>query len=133
MRSLLFTFISTLFVLVIPTSPYTQESYYPGEWGEWEKKSPSEVGMDESAINDAIKFAKDNESESPRNLEHAHYLGFGKEPFGDAVGPHKTRGDQTGIIIKNGYIIAEWGEPFRVDMTFSVSKSFFVIYCRYSI
>ena len=30
----------------------------------------------------------------------------------------------TGIIIKNGYIIAEWGEPFRVDMTHSVTKSF---------
>ena len=30
----------------------------------------------------------------------------------------------TGIIIKNGYIIAEWGEPLRVDMTHSVTKSF---------
>jgi CubicO group peptidase (beta-lactamase class C family) len=80
--------------------------------------------MQEDLIDDAIQFAKNNESKSPRNLEHAHYLSFGKEPFGDAVGPHKTRGDQTGIIIKDGYIIAEWGEPTRVDMTFSVSKSF---------
>ena len=30
----------------------------------------------------------------------------------------------TGIIIKNGYIVAEWGEPFRVDMAHSVTKSF---------
>ena len=87
-------------------------------------KTPEEVGISQNAVDEAIKFAKENESDNPRNLEHAHYLGFGKEPFGDAVGPHKTRGDQTGIIIKDGYIIAEWGEPFRVDMTFSVSKSF---------
>ena len=28
------------------------------------------------------------------------------------------------MVIKNGYIVAEWGEPFRVDMTHSVTKSF---------
>ena len=30
----------------------------------------------------------------------------------------------TGIILRNGYIVAEWGDPHRVDMTFSVTKSF---------
>src|SRR5690606_31823475 len=30
----------------------------------------------------------------------------------------------TGLIVRNGYIVAEWGEPERVDMTFSVTKSF---------
>ncbi len=28
------------------------------------------------------------------------------------------------MIVKDGYIVAEWGEPFRVDMTHSVTKSF---------
>jgi CubicO group peptidase (beta-lactamase class C family) len=36
----------------------------------------------------------------------------------------KTRGEPTGIIIKNGFIVAEWGEPERPDMTHSVAKSF---------
>ncbi|MGH7445379.1 MAG: serine hydrolase domain-containing protein, partial [Longimicrobiales bacterium] len=53
-----------------------------------------------------------------------HYMSFGREPFGEAVGVFKERGPQTGIIIRNGYIVAKWGEPERVDMTFSVSKSF---------
>ena len=57
-----------------------------------------------------------------RNLSQAQT--FGREPFGDIIGPTKPRGDMTGIVIKNGYIIAEWGEPFRVDMTHSVTKSF---------
>ncbi|MBO0160193.1 hypothetical protein, partial [Vibrio parahaemolyticus] len=29
-----------------------------------------------------------------------------------------------GLIIKSGYIVAEWGEPARIDMAFSVTKSF---------
>jgi len=27
-------------------------------------------------------------------------------------------------VIRKGYIVAEWGEPFRVDMTHSISKTF---------
>ncbi|MEE9372150.1 MAG: serine hydrolase [Saprospiraceae bacterium] len=113
-----------IFIILLPFISTSQHVYYPGEWGDWEKKSPTEVGMNDKAIADAIKYAQEHESESLRNLEHAHYQGgFGREPFGDAIGPHKTRGDQTGIIIKDGYIIAEWGEPFSVDMTMSVTKS----------
>ena len=52
-----------------------------------------------------------------------HYATFGREPFGYVIGPIKDRGDQTGIIIHKGYIVAEWGEPKRVDMTHSVTKS----------
>jgi CubicO group peptidase (beta-lactamase class C family) len=35
-----------------------------------------------------------------------------------------SRGAPTGIVVRNGYIVAEWGDPARVDMTFSVTKSF---------
>ena len=30
----------------------------------------------------------------------------------------------TGVIVRHGYLVAEWGEPQRIDMTFSVTKSF---------
>ncbi|MEO1022165.1 MAG: serine hydrolase [Bacteroidota bacterium] len=100
------------------------QSYFPGSWGNWENKTPQEAGFNPEKLQAAIEYAQSQESQSPRNLEENHYLGFGREPFGDGVGPFKTRGEQTGIIIKDGYIVAEWGEPFRVDMTFSVSKSF---------
>src|SRR5204863_2040191 len=63
------------------------------------------------------------ESRNPRDLVMNHYATFGREPFGYAIGPIKDRGDQTGIIIHKGYIVAEWGEPLRVDMTHSVTKS----------
>ena len=80
--------------------------------------------MDSAKLAEAVAFAIERESRAPRDLEEAHYRTFGREPFGEAVGPFRTRGDPTGIILRGGYIVAEWGDPGRVDMTFSVTKSF---------
>jgi len=116
-----------LSVLLFFLTPYLliSQSYYPNAGYDWEKKNPEELGLMADSIQSAIAYAQANESTGERNLEVNHYLnGFGREPFGYGVGPFKTRGDQTGIIIKDGYIVAIWGEPTRVDMTFSVTKSF---------
>ena len=98
--------------------------YFPAPGDQWERKRPEDVGMDGAKLQEAIAFAKQSESRAPRDLEEAHYQTFGREPFGDAVGPFKPRGPASGVIVRRGYIIAEWGEPARVDMTFSVTKSF---------
>jgi CubicO group peptidase (beta-lactamase class C family) len=90
----------------------------------WERRTPEQVGMDGAKLQEAIAFAKERESRAPRDLEEAHYQSFGREPFGGAVGPFQPRGDASGVIVRNGYIVAEWGDPARVDMTFSVTKSF---------
>lgn len=50
--------------------------------------------------------------------------GFEKEPFHEILGPTKKRGGSAGMILKNGYIISKWENANRVDMTFSVTKSF---------
>lgn len=97
--------------------------YYP-EASQWQRKAAAEVGLSADKLQEAVAFAREKESKTPRNLEIAHYQSFGREPFGDAVGPFAERGPATGLIIKNGYIVATWGEPERVDMTFSVTKSF---------
>jgi CubicO group peptidase (beta-lactamase class C family) len=80
--------------------------------------------MDAVRLKEAIDFARSNETSAPRDLERNHYLSFGREPYGEAVGPFKARGDVTGVIVRHGYLVAEWGEPHRADMTFSVTKSF---------
>lgn len=98
------------------------EVYYPGK--EWQHKSANEVGVDPTLLKEAVDFAIASETKAPRDLKLNHYRSFGREPFGDPTGPIKDRGEQTGIIIKNGYVIAEWGEPWHVDMTHSVTKSF---------
>ena len=50
--------------------------------------------------------------------------GFSKEPYHKILGPTKKRGGPAGMILKNGYQIASWGSVERVDMTFSVTKSY---------
>jgi CubicO group peptidase (beta-lactamase class C family) len=36
----------------------------------------------------------------------------------------KDRGGPAGVIIRHGYIVAQWGDLKRVDMTFSTTKSY---------
>jgi CubicO group peptidase (beta-lactamase class C family) len=104
---------------------YAQQTneYFPPR-GTWKKQSPVRSGFDTAKLNAAIRFAITNESKNPRNMELSQKMSFGKEPFGEAIGPFADRGDPTGLIIHKGYIVAEWGEPSRVDMVHSVSKSF---------
>ena len=121
------SFVLLFFLLRVSANaqnPTSTEPYFPGSWGEWEILSPAAAGFDPVKLQEAIDFAISMETENPRNMEINHYGTFGREPFGDGIGPFKSRGEMTGIIVKNGYIVAEWGEPFRVDMTHSVTKSF---------
>lgn len=113
-------------VLFAATAAQAQRGavYYPVPGDAWERRAPTQVGMDAALVDSAVAFAVANESRAPRDLELAHYQTFGREPFGEAVGPFSEHGDPAGIIIRNGYIVAEWGDPHRVDMTFSVTKSF---------
>ena len=99
-------------------------AYYPGPGDDWERRMPEQVGMDARLLEEAIAFAKATESKNPRDLALEHEVLFGREPHSEAIGPFKTRGDMTGIILRHGYLVAEWGEPARVDMTFSMTKSF---------
>jgi len=80
--------------------------------------------MDSARLAAAVGFAVANETKATRDLLLAHLRSFGREPYGDAVGPFTTRGDPSGVVVRRGYVVAEWGDPRRVDMTFSVTKSF---------
>lgn len=96
--------------------------YVPG--ATWEHRSASAVGLDSVKLADAIAFAIASDAKAPRDMEESHYRSFGREPYGQGIGPFKPRGEPTGVILRGGYIIASWGEPDRVDMTHSVTKSF---------
>lgn len=116
-----------LLVLLIASNAFTQnknaKAYFPAAQN-WELRLPADLGVDAGKINEAIEIAKAAESKNPRNMEISHYQSFGKEPFGEGIGPFAERGDPTGLIIYKGYIIASWGDPSRCDMTHSVTKSF---------
>ncbi len=98
--------------------------YFPGPGDAWERRAPEEVGLNPDRLREAVEFAISAESQAPRDLLQNHIGTFGQEPIGEAIGPFRERGDASGVILRNGYIVAEWGDPFRVEPTFSVTKSF---------
>ncbi|GAA0537879.1 serine hydrolase domain-containing protein [Chitinophaga japonensis] len=111
------------FTVFAQSRPSKTAGYFPPR-GEWEHRAPAQLGLDTAQLQAAIRFAQENESKYPRNLELTQAIQFGKEPYSAGIGPFSNRGDATGVIVYKGYIVAEWGEPFRVDITNSVTKSF---------
>jgi CubicO group peptidase (beta-lactamase class C family) len=104
-----------------PDSP-PEGDYFP-EREVWERRRPEELGLDSALVRQAVAAAAEAPSDAPRDLAAAHATTFGLEPHGEAIGPLGTRGEQTGLIVYRGYIVAEWGEPERADQAFSVAKS----------
>lgn len=100
-----------------------KDGYFPPA-NEWEKKSLHTMGIDSVKIQQAIAFAMEKDNKAPRNMEIMQAQSFGKEPFGEGIGPFSERGNPTGLIVYKGYIIAQWGDPYSVEMTHSVTKSF---------
>ncbi|MEN9791359.1 MAG: hypothetical protein RLZZ63_1017 [Gemmatimonadota bacterium] len=100
----------------------TATLYVPGAI--WEHRAPSSMGIDSVRLAEAIAFAIARETRAPRDMEENHYRTFGREPFGQGIGPFAPRGAPTGVILRGGYVVASWGDPDRVDMTHSVTKSF---------
>ncbi len=96
--------------------------YVPGRT--WETRRPAEAGLDSARLAAAIAFAVANEAKAPRDMEENHYRTFGREPYGQGIGPFAPRGAPTGVVVRGGRVVAQWGEPDRVDMTHSVTKSF---------
>jgi CubicO group peptidase (beta-lactamase class C family) len=109
------------FIGVLVSLCASAQTYYPD--AAWQRKAPADVGIDAARLKEAVDYAIANEVRNPRDLTLNHYQTFGREPHGAAIGPIKDRGDPTGVIVRRGYIVAEWGEPLRVDMTHSVTKS----------
>lgn len=99
-----------------------QSPYFPDT--AWQTKTPRELKMDKIWLDSAVKFAMGNENKFDRDLRVANLKAYANEPGYKILGPMKERGGPAGLIIKNGYIVAQWGDINRVDMTFSVAKSF---------
>jgi len=117
----------TLFVplLVAGFTPLRAEkvsSYFPPA-GQWETKSPAEVGVDPVRLNAAVEYAK----------AHGSTWDFEKDQvrkFGTPLGPlPKTRAETNGIIVRHGYIIAAFGDTKAADPVYSVAKSFLSTLC----
>lgn len=113
---------SILFVVLFLCTQLNAQ-YYPSKLS-WETKKAAEAGFDATRLATAVDFAEANEYSGQRDLRLAILQSFSREPDHQLQGPTKERGGPAGLIIKDGYIIAQWGDTKRVDMTFSVTKSY---------
>ena len=117
--------ITPIFIFLFLSSLFAQKvEYFPKRNESWVTKNPAEFKIDVQKLNNAVDFAQSNEYSGSRDLRIAILKGFEKEPFHEILGPTKKRGGPAGMILKNGYLITSWGDTKRVDMTFSVTKSF---------
>src|SRR4051812_38127407 len=91
--------------------------YFPPK-GEWKTARPAEVGMDSARLQAAVDFA----------LASAATWDFDRDQvrtFGTPLGPlPKTRAETNGIILRHGYIVAQFGDVKANDPVYSVAKSF---------
>ncbi len=105
------------------TTPQPPPPYFPDRW-DWRQSQPAEAGMDQARLDEAVKYAVANQNPATADLAIDLATTFGREPLDTPVGPIRPRGALNGLVVRHGVIVAEWGETNRVDMTFSVTKSF---------
>jgi CubicO group peptidase (beta-lactamase class C family) len=104
-------------------------SYVPAT-GKWETRSPEGLGLRADGLRAAIDFHRAHESAWPRDfiVKSGRFIGVADEPAdSEVLGPVLPRKDINGLIVRNGHVAAEWGETDRVDMSFSVAKSYLAI------
>lgn len=115
--------VSSLFVFISLQLLAQSVDYFPPV-NSWEERSASSFGINQSKLDSALDSIISFEYSGPIDLRQAILKGFEREPYHKILGPTKRRGGPAGMIIKNGYVIAKWGDTKRVDMTFSVTKSY---------
>ena len=92
-------------------------TYYPAK-GSWQRKAPAEVGMDAAKLKEAVEWAKTHGSKW--DFEKDQVRTFGK-PLG-VLPP--GRAATNGLILRHGYIVAEFGDTKTNDPVYSAAKSF---------
>ncbi|MER3376137.1 MAG: serine hydrolase [Allomuricauda sp.] len=113
-----------LLFLGILNTVSAQDIYFPERNETWKVAGNNQFKHDAQQLTQAVDFAHANEYSGSRDLRVAILEGFKQEPFHKILGPTKKRGGPAGMILKNGHVMASWGDTKRVDMTFSVTKSF---------
>ena len=115
---------TALALLLAASLAWSQPEYYP-ERNDWQTLPADELGFDTQALENAVEWAREQAQVEPSDLYGVIYNAFApNEPDFRILGPVRDRAGDSGMIIRNGYIAAQWGDVDRADMTFSVAKSY---------
>ncbi len=96
--------------------------YFPGV--QWERRAPATVGFNPAALDEAIRYAQQSEAPWEHDVFKQIQKDVAHEPYPAILGETKERGGPAGMIVRHGYIVAQWGDVDRVDMSFSLAKSY---------
>jgi CubicO group peptidase (beta-lactamase class C family) len=99
------------------TAPAEHNTYFPAS-DSWQRKSPDELGMDAIKLKEAVAWAE----------AHGSKWDFQKDQvrtFGKVLGSlPPQRAATNGLILRHGYIVAEFGDTKTNDPVYSIAKSF---------
>ena len=94
----------------------------------WPHATPEEARFDVVRLAAAVAFAEAHEIPWQRDLRAQLEAGnFEPPPDNEIIGPVSPRGGPNGLLLRHGKLVASWGDTRRVDMTFSVAKSYLSI------
>jgi CubicO group peptidase (beta-lactamase class C family) len=97
----------------------------PPHGAAWPEAMADEAGMNWMWLEEAARFAAENEIAWPYDLKlHLESGYFEPPPHNEILGPIRPRGPANGLVLRRGYKIASWGDTDQVDFTFSAAKSY---------
>jgi CubicO group peptidase (beta-lactamase class C family) len=106
----------------IALSAQRPTKYFP-QRGDWQRKLPAELGFDATKLGEAVVYAQANDGSWDFEKDQVRV-------FGTPLGPlPKTHAATNGIILRHGYIVAEFGDTKANDPVYSVAKSFLSTVC----
>jgi CubicO group peptidase (beta-lactamase class C family) len=118
--SLILLILTLLVAIALPAQ--RPANYFPPP-GEWQRKPPPQLGFDATKLREALVYAQANHGSWDFEKDQV-------KVFGTALGPlPKTHAATNGIILRHGYIVAEFGDTKANDPVYSVAKSFLSTLC----
>lgn len=104
--------------------PLSQANEFPTKFS-LQEVSAAQAGFNPEKLNEAVQLAIHHTVLEPNDLHQVLLDSYTKkEPNYRVLGPTKPRKTPAGMVLKSGKVVAKWGDTQRVDMTFSVVKSY---------
>lgn len=114
------TLCCTLALFLVGCTPHQKSAgvYFPTA-ATWERRDPASQGFDPALLASAVAWAQTQETDWPKDFSSQERI------FGRRLGPiPSSRASTNGLIIRHGYIVAEFGDTAAADPTYSVAKSY---------
>jgi CubicO group peptidase (beta-lactamase class C family) len=106
--------------ITAPGAAQATEAYFPAPGNAWKHQAPAQAGFDAVRLDSAVAFATRQETR-----QMTPTFSTQEEIFGKLLGPMPaSRAATNGLVLRHGYIVAEWGDTQRPDPTYSAAKSF---------